>query len=266
MTRGMGGLVLLVLVGLVGCGTDPVPLKVDVLLATQPDSKAPAARTTDGTLRGVPPLSELHIGFDRPLSLAKLGGPERGSESEHVRWVFGLVDIVWEGGPAGSDHIAVQAIYSEAGPRYTGNEGGPTVTLPTIGYLPSSARLRLSLDRERLFSTDGAPLDGPTELFVETAPFTVHLEKEVIQVIDPVLLVFSNKGAPDLSDHITVTMGGERQQVVVTQANTRRNEFMALMSPGWPAPGRYVVTVDGGAADNLGVRLAAPVTLYFDVR
>lgn len=253
--------VALGLVGLVGCGTDPVPPRVDVLSATGPDSMT-SMRTTEGTLRDVPPLSDLQIGFDRPLSVEKLGGTESGN----VRFVSGLVELTWEDGPAGSQQIAVETIYSDVGPPFATSSKRPTISLTTVGRMPSGARLRLRLDRQRLFSEDGAPLAGPNELFVETAPFTVRLEKDALQLIDPVLLVFSNRGAPDLTDHITVTMAGQRQEVVVRPANPRRNEFMALMSPGWPTPGRYDVTVDAGAADDLGVKLAAPATLSFDVR
>jgi hypothetical protein len=71
----------------------------------------------------------------------------------------------------------------------------------------------------------------------------------------------------DLAKHVKVTLEGQPVDVYVTSGNPRQNEFLVLGPEGvWPRPGHYEVLVDGGAADDFGQTLGAPVTLSFEVR
>jgi hypothetical protein len=260
--RTAAGLALLVAAG---CHSGSPP-RVDVLMASVPTSKEPLLRSTDGTLRGVSPLTEIQIGFDRPLSHGKLGGSDTGTAPQIVD---GLVQIVWENAPPGSREILVHTVYSDSASPFTGNEGRATISLFTAADLPSGARLRLRLDRERIFSQEGDPLEGPQDFFVETIPFSVRIAEnsQVITNITPATLVFSNRGAEDLPGHVTVAVAGAPLSVLVRDANPHRNEFIVLGPGGvWPQPGRYEVTVDAGAADDYGVKVPAPVSLSFEVR
>jgi len=216
-------------------------------------------------LGGVPPLSELNVGFYHPLSVAKLGATVvRG-----VSFLDHVVDIVLENAPPGSRKVDVQEVYRPQAPMDSGNPGRPTITLSTAAQMPAGARLRLHLDRARLAGEDGAALEGPEDLFVETVPLTVRVSDDTATVnnITPLTLVFNNRGAFDLAKHVKVTLDGQPVDVYLTNANPRQNEFLVLGPQGvWPRPGHYEVLVDAGAADDFGQTLGAPVTLSFEVR
>jgi len=249
---------------LVGCGSEPPP-RVEALIAAPPGPGGAALHTSETTLGGVPPLSELNIGFDRPLSIARLGA----TVIQGVPFLDRVVDIVWENAPPGSRKIDVQEVYRPQAPMDSGNPGRPTITLSTVSHIPAGARLRLHLDRARLAGEDGAALEGPGDLFVETTPLAVRLSGETTTVdnITPITLVFNNRGAFDLPEHVKVTLDGQPLEVLVTKGNPNQNEFLVLGPWGaWPRPGRYEVVIDGGAADDFGQTLAAPVTLSFEVR
>jgi hypothetical protein len=251
-----------------GCH-DPVPPRIEVVTASASDGKQPVLRASDGTLKGVSPLFDIHIGLDRPLAPAQLRGRDDGHGAQIVE---GLVQLVWEGAPADSREILVSgALYSDRAGPVTGNEGRPTISLYTGSYVPSGARLRLHLDRTRMVSLDGAALEGPDDVFVETTPFEVGIREDsaVIASHQAAWLVTSNRGAFDFARHVTVSMAGAPLDVLVRDAHPRQIQFL-MLGPGssgyWPGPGRYQVTVGADAADDHGVKLGAPASLSFEVR
>jgi hypothetical protein len=178
------------------------------------------------------------------------------------------VQIIWENPPPGSRDLVVQEIYRPAAPTSSGNPGRPTISLHTSALIPAGARLRLHLDRTRITSVDGDALEGPEELVVETAPFSVRLAASTVTVAKgPPTLVFNNKGAFDLPKHVTVTEQGAPVDVYVAAGNLVQNEFMVLGPDGglWHA-GHYDAVVDAGAADDFGQPLGAPMMLSFEVQ
>lgn len=253
---------LVLVVAGVGCGGQPPP-RVEVLLSAD-GFPGNVLRSESGTLAGVPPLAGLEIGFDRLLSLEKLGG----TKVDPAQFVPGLVQIVWENAPPGSRAVVVDEVYWPAAPVTSANAGRPTISLSTAGNIPAGARLRLHLDGTRIANLDGDPLQGPEDLFVETGPFSVHLATSSVTTAGgPPTLVFSNRGAFDIPAHLKVTEQGMPVSIYVTSGNPGHNEYLVLgPDSGQWHPGNFEVLVDAGAADDFGQTLGTPATLSFQVQ
>jgi len=253
----------LVLVAVAGCGAEPPP-RVEVMMSVS-GYPGNVLRTADTTLTGASPLADLEIGFDRPLSVEKLGA----QTVKGAHFLAEVVQIVWENPPPGARPIVVQEIYWPEAPKTNGNAGRPTIELSTAGDLPAGARLRLHLDRTRITNAAGDPLDGPEDLFVETPAFSVRVvdSDATVGIANPPTLIFNNRTDLDIKEHVKVTDQGVPLRAIVTSGDPGHSVYM-LLGPGgvWPHPGRYEVTIDAGAADDFGQALPAPATLSFEVR
>jgi hypothetical protein len=251
-------LVVLVLALAAGCGSEAPP-RVEALVAHVDGSGEYPLYTRETILTGVSPMAELQIRFDRPLSPTRLGG----ATTEGVQFLDGVVDIVWENAPPGSRKIQVQEVHQSMAPT-SGSPGSSVIVLSTAAEMPAGARLRLHLDRARITNADGIPLEGPEDLFVETAPFSVRMAESLVGLITPARLVFNNRAAADIPGHLRVTLQGQPLEVFLTRTGRRQNEYLMLAPGGAWSSDRYEVAVDGGAADDFGQALVAPVTLFFE--
>jgi hypothetical protein len=267
-----------VLGGVLGCsGTQgpsgpPVLVGVDVFDATG----SPLMLEAGGGTMPISPRISFAFRFDRLLD------PE-------------LLEEIMDGKPVGSTDVAVIEAAGDPGalttyiPNGHGKHklvfpGGPALIVSPQPTLPSGAPVKVSLDKSRIQSKDGASpfllSDGISEsLSFSTEPFGAVIAPMVAPAAGQPLpgkstlaITFNNLPAEGIEDSITIevfdsagTPLPEVEGKLAADATDPTRWVVAPAAESWPAGARIRITVDQNATDALGMQMKAEVAGAFEV-
>jgi hypothetical protein len=167
---------------------------------------------------------------------------------------------------------------------------GPSVTVTAVPTLPSGSTVTVRLDRQSLRAKDGtstavlAPGVADT-LTIQTAPFSAEVELPPASatdggaapgpIVDPDfvgVVAFNNLPEAAIADRVRVTARDAAGGAVTVTPRIRPSDrdptrlLVDAGEAGWPAGATVTITVDGAAADLLGMKMASAVTATFRVK
>ncbi len=263
-----------------GCGGSdgpvgpPVLLGIDIFDATgaplmlEPDS--------GGAFKPISPRVSFVFRFDRLLDPTQ-------------------IEEIVEGKPVASSEVALIEASGEPGTltTYIPNghtkfklifPSGPALVVSPQPTLPSGTPIKVSLDKDRVQSKDGAgpfvaaegvgdTLDFATVPFVATiAAMEAPPEGQPLPGASRLAVSFSNLPGEGIENQISVEVFDragaplpEVESKVAADASDPTRWTVAPAEGSWPSGSRIKVTVDEAAADALGVTLLSETALTFEV-
>jgi hypothetical protein len=232
------------------------PGGVEVDLLTPPDGGAGA----------VPATSALKLVFSQLLDGDKV---ELVLDGGGVMGMSGVATVTWTDAPAGAPPISAVTTYNPSGAMGV-TQPAPSILVNLDPGLPSGAKLKLALARDKITSKKGTPFTGPDTHLFETAPFAVEaglMDGETVVPDYAIVLTFSNVPDMNVASAITVAQGGGTA-IAVDVKKDDMNPLVMRVTPRageWPVGGGYTVTVGAAAADLFGVKVAVPLSVGFSV-
>jgi hypothetical protein len=259
----------------IGCGSTEGPVGPPVLLGVDiVDATGAPVMTMDGA--PMPLSARVHFiyRFDRLLD------PDQ-------------IEEIVDGKPMGSAEVAkIEATGDpEAQVTYIPNgnakhklifASGPALVVTPAPTLPSGVPVKVSLDKERVRSRGGesyVTADGVNDvLSFSTEPFAALIEAVGVTAGEPLAskttlsVTFNNLPQDDIADRVLVQVfsasGDPLPEVESTVSLDPMDPTRLVVAPAsgsWPAGAKVTITIDGEAADALGMRMTAAPPQTFQV-
>jgi len=154
---------------------------------------------------------------------------------------------------------------------------GPALVVSPAPTLPSGASVKVSLDKDRVQSRGGEPyvtakgvndvLDFSTEAFVASIePMGAVVAGQPLEARTSISVTFNNLPQDDIADRVLVQVfdaaGALLPEVEATVSVDAMDTSRLVVAPkggSWPAGSKVTITIDGEAADALGMRMSEPL-------
>jgi len=275
------GRVVLLAAGLAaGCSSaqephgSPVLLNVYWIVGGQP--KQVWGISSTGLVQAPPGAQEIDFVFDRLLDGNRIEDTvsQNGGETT-VPKATPPITVSWpdETTAMSAPPFADNVLYNSE-PLYGGTTAFVFLQPTAIGF-PSSDTVTFALDETGLTSAYGEPMIGPSEISVETGPFSASfqlpMDGDAAAAVPQSFMLpvtFSNRiaGASSVAPYIHLSANG--QEVPFSAVGGASGGTTVYLSPasclgGWPAGVPIEAKVAAGAPDAFGVPMPADATTTF---